>query len=97
MLREKYRKQLMGLFRAEFFRITLQAKSIVAADRSAAPSALPLGFFFFQKFRHAVFFDEGQVVNHTHPVFGPVALIQILQAPTGKIAAVVAEMNEAVS
>ena len=66
----------------------------MTADRTAAPCAVPLLFFFFEKFRGTVFLDEVEVVNHTHVIPGAVPFIEVFQTPAREITALIAEPDK---
>ncbi|MCK9593477.1 MAG: hypothetical protein M0Q91_15855 [Methanoregula sp.] len=46
-----------------------------------------------QKRVHALIFNLGQVGDHTHPVFGAIAEIQLLQPLTGHFLTFITEMG----
>ena len=75
---------------AHLFKITREAESIVAADRTAAPCTAPLIFFLFEKFRGTMFLDVVEVVNHAHVITCAVPFIKVFQTPAREIAALVA-------
>ena len=77
--------------RTHLFEIALEAESVVAADRTAAPRAVPLLLFFSKKIGGTVFLDVHKIFNHAHVVPGTVPLVEVLQTPAREIAALIAE------
>lgn len=76
------------------FEIALEAESVVAADRTAAPRAVPLLLFFSKKIGGTVFLDVRKVFKHAHVVPGTVPLVEALQTPAREIAALIAEPDK---
>jgi hypothetical protein len=83
-------------FAAQFFLAAVEADSVVAANHFTAFRAFPRLFLFFQEFGYAVFFDEAQILYHTHSVSSLVSGIKGFESVTGKVVAFETEGNFAI-
>jgi len=61
------------------------ANSGMYANRAAAFRASPFCFFVLKKLACSNPSYVFKILDHAHPVFGPVSFIQMLQTPTGKL------------
>ena len=63
----------------------------VNAEQFSALGAFPFFFLLRHKRIHSHFCNRAQIFNIAFPVFRPVALVQILNPPTGKFCTVAAQ------
>jgi len=73
--------------------LTVQAESVVAADRPTTSRAAPGFLLCLQETLHAIIADGVQIFYHAHVVLGAVALVQAFQAFAGVVCAFKTEAN----
>jgi hypothetical protein len=57
----------------------------------AAGWTLPADFLSFQKILNTMLLDPLKVLDHAHPILGPVAFVQLLHSPARKLLTLIAE------
>ena len=65
----------------------------MAADHLTTALALPRFLLFFKEFLYSIFFNELQIVYHTHPVASSVSFVNGSQSLAWEALALVAEID----
>jgi hypothetical protein len=81
----------------ELVQTAAKTQPVMTAYHPTASGTAPLGFFLFKKLPDARLFDEFNVFNHAHMIFGAVPIIEGLKSSTGEISTLKAKPNQSVA
>jgi hypothetical protein len=77
----------------QLLQITAEAKTIMATDHLTTALALPRFLLLLKEILYSMFFNELQVVYHTHPVASSVSFVNGSQSLAWEALALVAETD----